>query len=421
MGGVERAALVLPFLVVACSTETLPLDPGSTKDAGVAVDAGQVRDAGSRDAGSVVRDAGVTRDGGPVDFCAPATGRFGFPQSDLFPGSWQGIARITSLSPFVFVMEATGDRFEVPFDPPEPLVLAPQSMLAWVRLQVVRPFWTETKLVVHDLDPQEGPGSVLFAAWEGSAFDTDPELGIRYTDNPCVVGPDSCGDNRGLDLVVDIDANRTVMVPYGTEHETDDGWILNAGSSSRYRTGPTCPDTPGAWYKGFVVAARFPALRCRELNPDTCISVGGCALFGDELMGSGYRCEPAITPCEALPSREQCQLANACSWTSGGCYCPEREVCACAGGPPPRCRSLCGAAGCPSTTDSQRYCMVPTMAPPACAPPVGEATCDWRPPNCGGATGPTQCACVMGTPMTFANDCERRLAGGGPGVFGACP
>jgi hypothetical protein len=199
---------------------------------------------------------------------------------------------------------------------------------------------------------------------------------------------------------------------------------VHAGRSSRFEEGPRCPDTPGQWFHGFIVAEHFPAVPCRELRRDVCTSHGGCSLFGEENRGGGYQCEPAVNACERQQTPDLCTNINGCTWDSGGCYCPEAEVCACAGGPAPGCRSLCSSAGCPSDNGaSERYCYRPTTAPPECDPIRSPSYCDWRPADpddCAGAMGPMLCACTVDGFSMFANDCERRSAAAGTYIVGPC-
>jgi hypothetical protein len=163
---------------------------------------------------------------------------------------------------------------------------------------------------------------------------------------------------------------------------------------------------------------------CASLQRDVCLVTPGCVLDGSETMDPGYFCRDALTACEQVQDPDECSASPGCTFVNASCYCAEDTTCICGGGRPQVCREGCGGiAG--ITCPNGFFCDLPQggNTGPVCIGNGDQAgTCTPFPPSCVGTIDIPVCGCEGDvTPVTYANDCERRRAGVSFGRQGACP
>lgn len=425
-----RRFALLPALLClglfGCEADSDDLDPGPGADGGGA-DAGELDDAGPRDSGP--SDAGG-EDAGPVDTGASDAGQpglcgeartFALGLSGFGPEGYEGILRArpgTELG----LMTPTGDR-RIDFFGQIPEAALREDVRFFGRLEVHQPFWTEARLVLWRVDAVGAPTSLALIAVSGPRFSRGRIEGVDYEFRTagCTRRDTSCGEAEGMRLLADV-RGEALEVGYSSL-VTRRGFSVFAGDSYLMVDDPGCEDAPEAWSEGWIAVAAPGPLPCADLQRDDCITSPRCALWGSERDDPGYVCVPAAGECEPIADSEACRRNPVCTWDPGDCYCPEGAVCACGGGPAPKCRAVCGGFGGGLPCPGGRFCdRNGFTAPDECGPiPDAPGVCEWIPASCEGAPNSPVCACGVTEAQTYPNDCERRQAQTSGEVRGACP
>lgn len=407
-----RAFALALLFAVGCTETSDDLDP---TDGGAATrDAGGPRDAGSGPVdGGPPPDAGIEVCGEAETFLLTVVG-----DAIIEAGGFEGVVTRLPGDTLRFAPERGAGEFSL-------LGAVPAAGLAraryHARVEARRPFWTEARLTLRALTDDDGPGALVFVGWSGSAYETLDSDALTYAHLPttCVATADDCGRTEGRTLEVRT-AEERLVAPYGARVEGPNFSAFNGGSSV-FVEGPVCPDTPAAWFEGWVAFPETDEVPCDLVPRDACIAEPRCTLWGSELDDPGYRCVDAANACERVVDAEACGRTPGCGWDTGDCYCPEGVKCVCAGGPAPKCRQACSAMA--LDCGAARYCdETSLLAPDMCGPvPDGAGQCEWIPDTCAGSAGGDVCACGANGAQTFANDCLRRAAQASGPAVGACP
>lgn len=403
-------ALLLLFALAACEDEAYRLGPGEGLDASTPADTGV-------DAGEA--DAGVMSDAGPAGQCA-APGRFSVGASGFAEDPFEGVlAEVDDTAELTFVNPQGPGQVVLRGELPVHLL---GDGIYFARLETFRPFWEEARISLWHVGASGAPIDLVFVGFSGPSFASGEVEGVRYGPGApeCSIPDTSCGDAQGLGLEV-FARGEALTAGYG-QGAVGTGFEIFNGASSRYVLEPTCEDAPPAWGEGWIALDGTRSLACEDMARDDCVASPRCVLWGSEELDPGYACRSALTECERRTGVQACLQGPACSWDPGACYCPEGALCACAGGPAPKCRDTCSAFGgvaCPGV----RFCDLQDLEAPAiCTPaPASLGVCDWTPGTCEGSPGGEVCACGVNGAEDFMNDCLRRQAGASGVVQGRCP
>lgn len=404
----HRLAPVVVLLLAGCEAESLDLDGQPLPDAG-ARDAGPLADGGSQDA-SQPADAGESHDaGGPSDagmVCANP-GSFEFEVGGA-TGDFEGPARVVSVAPLRLDAWGGPFTFTMPAEVPVQDALAVNDEV-YVDLSVSRSSWSEARVFIFGISPVGGPADLRFAAWAGSGFRSISAEGLATSHAPdgCTFDYPGCVPRAGMRLIVRYQGGN-VAVDNGQLGQLARLLIANRGSA-QYNQAPQCRNTPAAWYGGWIVKQPAPPVDCASMQRDNCIEQPGCVLWGSDDLDPGYTCRDAVHACE-FNTPDNCTDMPGCTWDPGSCYCPEGGVCACGGGPAPKCRGACGGWGGGPCPDSY-FCELDLFAPPICIPPADVGgVCEWVPDTCEGTPNIPVCTCVSANPdpQRMDNDCVRR-------------
>lgn len=409
MEPMRALALCSLALLMGCQASTEGLDPTAGLDAGrpdSASDAGPA-DSGPFDSGpfdSGPGDASTPPDAGPT--CnGPGFMDFVVVHAE---GDFEGRAQVAGLSPLRLATPQGDLEFQLPEEVPlARLVSVGQAV--YVTLELYRPWWTEARLLIQWLGPDNRPTGRALAIWSGSGFRELSVQGVSIGHRPdgCEFDNEGCGRQGGMEQVVRYGAE-TIVVNNDGQGVIAEYLVANRGSTT-YLEPAQCSDTPNDWYAGWIVSQGAQPLDCAILGRDACIDQPGCVLWGSENNDPGYTCRPAADACEFLDVNT-CATGPGCTWDGGDCYCPEDADCECGGGPAPKCRTYCGGWGgreCPAS----HYCALDLFQPPFCVPPADVGgTCEWVPDTCVGAPNDPVCTCLPSEadPQRLENDCQRR-------------
>lgn len=414
MRGLLPSLLLLGSL--ACQDTTVGLGPGSGLDASAA-DATGPSDAGAPIDAGAPSDAGSVPDSGPSNLCiAPRT--FSIRTSGFTGSVYEGlVAEVDDVGALTFVNPAGPGEVILEGEVPSAQLT---DGLYWAQLDLYRPFWEEARLSLWRVGASGTPVDLALIAFSGGSFANGEveDVGYQSTAQACIVEA-RCGDSEALSLEVRVRGDG-VVVPFSTRASGPTYAIFN-GASHHYLSEPQCEDVPMTWTEGWIALAGTRPTDCASMPRDDCITNPRCMLWGSENQDPSYVCRRALGICEPIVDAVACTSNPYCNWDPGDCYCPEGALCACGGGPAPKCRSTCGGFGglaCPA----DRYCDdLSVRAPDSCAPPpesVGQ--CEWSPTTCAGTPSVEVCACGAAGAETFENDCLRRNAGASGPVMGRC-
>lgn len=420
----QSQARILPLMIVLTGCEAgaaASLAPLGGRDLG-SQDA-RFRDAGGRDLGeskdAFEADQGPvdqgTEDGGAMRMCQPSASFSMYPVG-IDDAGYEGIMMFAPTAS-IRLSDRLGQRHVV-FNSPLPDEVF-RRLTFWARVEVEQPFWTEMRLTLWTVDERGRRGEVFFVAWSGSAYAQGAvgNISYRHESEACLVSASDCGREEALRLVATVDGEMT-RVSHG-ERLPDFAYELFNASGRSFVDGPHCPDTPNRWHEGWIYVATVDP--CPGMQRDRCIADARCVLWGSEELDPRYVCRQAQGGCEPIVDADLCRNSTSCTWDPGDCYCPAGADCVCAGGPAPKCRSLCGTtAG--LTCPGERYCEDRARALPMCLlPPDGGGRCEWRPDDCAGVADVAVCACTPNGPVHYDNDCLRRRDQAGRGLGSMCP
>ncbi len=371
------------------------------------LDAGQpdsAADTGIWDAGPERLDAATEPDAGSA---CNSPGELGFEIINVDAG-FEGRASVESVRPLRLRTDQGLMEFRVPEEVPLTRFVS-VGQRVYLTLELNRPWWTEVRMLIQTLGPDNRPSGAAFAIWSGAGFYefSTQNLTLRHVLDACEYDNGGCGRQGGMAQVVRIGAER-IVVQNGDQGVIGNYLVANRGSTTLLE--PTqCSDSPTNWYAGWVISQGPQLLDCSTLRRDDCIVQPGCVLWGSENKDPGYTCVPAADPCE-FRDAETCASGPGCTWDWGDCYCPEDVDCDCGGGSAPKCRTDCaGWTGreCPAS----HYCALDLVEPAICVAPADVGgTCEWVPETCAGTPDDPVCTCLPDDPdpQLLENDCQRR-------------
>lgn len=91
-----------------------------------------------------------------------------------------------------------------------------------------------------------------------------------------------------------------------------------------------------------VTESSSTAALCDPEDTDACLRSASCTVESVKDRTGQYVCRASKSPCEtgfrqSVDGRRDCEAIGGCRFVPGECFCPPLALCACGGGPPPRC------------------------------------------------------------------------------------